>query len=366
MANNRYKLENMLISSSAHFRSVELKATFKATKDLHFKGLPKGYSSHSMTRMQGNRYLINVTNCDVDECESYCVDVDTMTAERLKLNTDYVITNSFVDGEYVLLVVRYGEPIAIMRGLVEIVQIEFRAKYERCKNNHDIFGRWSQQTGHSVYALDDDARLYRIEWQDIKDGKYVKTLVKEDVENFYIDGRLGLATVSRNDLLCLPSDTEVDLKAKVDAKATWTIVTCIAQCWIACGERDLGSVGQSIMASINMQGRVRKPLKLKLTSNGHKNYKGLIQFAGIYSLHNVFTRGRRGIMLAIERDGCCHLISVMYGRLSKLQSIASIVNVDVNDRERDRIVMSVTATGIEGEFIVSGDRWTRLISLKLK
>ena len=54
MAKNRHKLENMLLSSSAHFRSVELKAEFKATKDLYFKGLPKEYYTNSMTRMQGN------------------------------------------------------------------------------------------------------------------------------------------------------------------------------------------------------------------------------------------------------------------------------------------------------------------------
>ena len=40
IANNPYKLEKMLLSSSAHFRSLELKAKFNATKDLHFKGLP--------------------------------------------------------------------------------------------------------------------------------------------------------------------------------------------------------------------------------------------------------------------------------------------------------------------------------------
>ena len=366
MANNPYKLENMLISSSAHFRSLELKAKFKATKDLHFKGLPDDYFIDSMTRMQGNRYLMTVANCDAVRGEVYCVDVNTMTAERLELNVDN-INNSFVDGEYMLLVVSFDDQMIILRDLVEIGQIEFAAKYEYCKSGNEIRGRYAQQAGHSVYAVDDGARLYRIEWQDIKDGKYVKTLVKEKVENFYVDGRLGLATLSTNNVLSSPSGTDVDLKAKVDSKATWTIVACIAKCWIVCGDRDHETDGHAIMTSVNDKGDVRSTLTLKLTSNGYVNDEGIkFKFASIYSLHNVFTRGRRGIMLAIERDGCCHLISVVYGRLSKLQSTNSIVNVNVVEDKRYRIVTSLTATGTKGEFIAGGIGWTKRIILKLK
>ena len=154
-------------------------------------------------------------------------------------------------------------------------------------------------------------------------------------------------------------------------------MACIAKWWIACGDRDLKTDGHAIMASVNDKGDIRSTLTLKLTSNGYVNkftdpfgdksieYEDL-EFAGIYSLHNVYVRGRRGIMLAIERDGCCHLISVMYGIMSKLQSIASIVNVDVVDNERDRIVTSVTDTATDGEFIAGGWNWSKLIRIKLK
>ena len=364
MANNRYKLENILISSSAHLRSLKLKAYFKAIKDLHFDGLSNQYFNQSMTRMQGNRYLMHAYNDDKHEDEAYFLNIDTMTAERLAMNNGDT-SSCFVEGQYIL-VVRYGGSIVILRDLQEIGQIEFVIKGNCCKNYHRIRGRYAQQAGHSVYVVDRHSSLYRVEWQDIKDGKYVKTLVKEDVNNFYVDGRLGLASLNTEDDLSLPSGTEVDLYAKVDSKATWTMVTCIAKCWIACGDRDLKTDGHAIMASINNKGDIISTLKLKLTSNGHLNAEGLIEFAGIYSLHNAYTRGRRGIMLAIERDGCCHLISVNYGIMSKLQSIASIVNVDVNKDERNRIVMSVTSTGTKGEFIAGGKGWTRLISLKLK
>ena len=152
-----------------------------------------------------------------------------------------------------------------------------------------------------------------------KDGKILemasirKTLVKTNVKHFYVDGELGLAIVNMNDTLSLATNSEINLKAKVDSEAKWTIVTSNAKYWIVCG--DLESEGHSIMASISRQGYVRSILKLKLTSNGYINDKHGTEYSGILTLHQAYLRGRRGIMLAIERDGCCHLISVAYGRL---------------------------------------------------
>ena len=367
MADDDIKLLETCFDSYAPYASEELEAYFKATKDLHLDGLPKRYFSDSMTRMQGNRYLVHGYKCAEEDAESYSVGVDTLTAERLKLDDPFNIDKSFVEGRYMLLL-QFIQYMVILKDLQVIGKIYFKAKRKNCKNGHPILGRYAQQAGHSVYAVDRKQGLYRIEWQDIKDGKYGKTLVKENVVHFYVDSRLGLATLNMDDTLSLPSDTVVDLKAKVDSDATWTIVTCIAECWIACGERErgLGIDGHAIMASVSRQADIRSTLKLKLTSNGYKNQYDGREFAGIYSMQKAFTRSRRGIMLAIERDGCCHLISVNYGRLSKLQSIDSIVNVDVVENEKCRIVMSVTATDTKGEFIAGGSNWTKRISLKLK
>ena len=88
IADNRFKLENMLIRSYAHLRSLELKASFEAIEDLYFESFPSKYTVNCMTRMQGNRYLINTVNHAPCKYESFCVDVDTRKAEILKLNTD--------------------------------------------------------------------------------------------------------------------------------------------------------------------------------------------------------------------------------------------------------------------------------------
>ena len=189
------------------------------------------------------------------------------------------------------------------------------------------------------------------------------TLVKSNVEQFCVDRRLGLATLNMDDTLSLPSHTKVDLKSKLDSEVTWTIVTCIAKCWIVCGDRDRG--GHAIRASISDKGDIRSTFDLKLMSNGYKSRDGR-ECGGIFRLHQAYVSGRRGIMLAIERDGCCHLISVAYGSMSKLQSIDSIVPPDVVKPKYECIVMSVTATGRNGEFIAGGWNWTKKITIKLK
>ena len=250
--------------------------------------------------------------------------------------------------------------MAILRGLQYIGQIEFRAKVKFCKNGLPIYGSYAQQAGQTVYAVDQDGDLYRIEWQDIKEGNYQKKQIRSNVENFFVDKILGMAIVDTVGTLYLDNEVEIDL-TKVNTEAKWTIVTCIAKCWIVSGDHK----DKAVMASIIKKGDTRSTLKLRLTSNGFKNHVGL-EYTGIYALRKVYVTGMRGIMMAIEPDGCCHLISVDYGRLTRLQSIDSIVPLDVVKSEELHIAMSVTTTATRGEFIFGGDNWTRLITVKYK
>ena len=191
--------------------------------------------------------------------------------------------------------------------------------------------------------------------------------MKPHVQNFYVDKALGWCTVE-NDTLSLESGTDANLRKKAYYYANWTIVTCVAKCWIFSGDRnhfaDRNLVRDVTMASINKRGKFISRLKIKQTSNGYKNiYRK--KYGGIYSLQKVYNTGMQGIMMAIERDGCCLLISVDFGRLSVLQSIDSIVPSKV-DKKSQRIVIGVTTTAARGEFIVGGWGWTRLITVKYK
>ena len=136
---------------------------------------------------------------------------------------------------------------------------------------------------------------------------------------------------------------------------------CVAKCWNVSGDRK----DRARMASISKKGEVKSMLKLRLTSSGYKN-RHYMEYAGIYALQKVYVTGMKGIMMAIEHGGCCHLISVDYGRLSILQSIDSIVPLDMVKKEYELMVLSVTATAKRGQFIFGGYKWTRLITVKYK
>ena len=107
-ANDHVTLENTLISSHGHFRSIKLRSSFKVIDDLRFDGMPDDYVNFSMTRMRGSQYLV-----DVDFYGAYWIDIDTLAADRLELDLHNVI-NCFIDGEY-MLVVRYYQPMTIYR-----------------------------------------------------------------------------------------------------------------------------------------------------------------------------------------------------------------------------------------------------------
>ena len=329
-------MEEVCLESHAPVKSEKPKACFKDIKDLKFEGMPDGYANCSMARVKDGQYLMNAGY------ESFFVDIDSLTSKKVDISYDIsTLANCFINGEYMLMLRLYGK-MTILRGLKYIGQIEFYAKTETCKNGQPIYGRYAQQAGNTVYAVDDFEHLYRIEWQDIQKCIYHKELIKSDVENFYVNKQLGMAIVDRVGILYLDNEVEIHL-TKVDTKAKWTIVTCIAKCWIVSGDNH----DQAVMASISKKGEVRSTLKLKLTSNGYKGLGGL-EYAGIYALRKVYVTGMRGIMMAIERDGCCHLISVDFGRLSVLQSIDSIVPLSLVKGETKRIVMSVTATAKRG------------------
>ena len=351
---DKFGLEEVLIKSHAPVKSEIPKACFKEIKDLKFEGMSDEYANLYMARVKGSQYLMNAS------FDRYFVDIDTLTAKKADIGYDMrTLANCFINGKYMLML-RLFNDMAIFRGLQHIGQIEFQTKFEYCKNNQLIHGRYAQQAGNTVYVVDRYGDLYRIEWQDIKEGIDHKKLIKRNVENFYVDKELGMAIVDWNCTLSLDNKVEVDL-TKVNTQAKWTIVSCIAKCWIVSGDHK----DKASMASISKKGDIRSTLKFKLTSNGYKGNYGR-KYGGIYALQKVYAIGMRGIMMAIERDGCCHLISVDYGRLTVLQSIDSIVPRDVVEDEYERIVRSVTATAKRGQFMVGGLQWTRLITVKYK
>jgi hypothetical protein len=354
-ANEELGLEEICFVSHVPVKSEIHEGCFKKEmRNLKFEGMPY-YINYSMARVKDSQYLMaRSSGC-------YFVDIDTLKAKKAAIDNNICdLVNLFIDGEHMLMV-RGNDKMTILRDLQNIGQIEFRAKLGIYRNVHGSYGRYVQQVGKTIYAVDEESDLYRIEWQDIRNCIDHKKLIKSEVENFFVDKILGMAIVDCGRILYLDNVVEVDL-TKVNREAKWTIVTSTATCWIVSGDND----DKAVMASISKKGEVRSIFKLKMTSNGYIKYDGS-EFGGVYALHKVYAKGMRGIMLAIERGGSCHLISIDYGRLSVLQSIDSIVPLDVVDDIEDELyVASVTSTGKRGEFIVGGENWTKLITVKYK
>lgn len=81
-----------------------------------------------------------------------------------------------------------------------------------------------------------------------------------------------------------------------------------------------------------------------------------------------YNRHDRCVMLAIEREGACHIVSMAnHGGLCLMRSIASVFDSGfVTEPQTERIVMSASCTDREGELIVAGWKFVRKICLKLK
>lgn len=187
--------------------------------------------------------------------------------------------------------------------------------------------------------------------------------MKSNVENFYVYRELGLATLNWTGDLSLANGFEVDLLLKVESKAKWTIMICVNKFWVVSADSDY----EATITSISKKAEIRSVLKFEIASKGYKDmssFKG--KYGGIYSLRKVYDKSTYGIIMAIECDDCCHLMSIVYGRMAKLQSINSIVPLSKIYYNKDNIVTTVTATGTRGELIVGGWGWAKLITVKIK
>ena len=66
--------------------------------------------------------------------------------------------------------------------------------------------------------MDDSCNIYRLEWSDIKDGRYnIRILIDSNAEDFYaVDRRIGV--LNKDGLAKQPGKRAVDLK-QVDKSA---------------------------------------------------------------------------------------------------------------------------------------------------
>ena len=209
--------------------------------------------------------------------------------------------------------------------------------------------------------IDEKDDLYTICWTDIEKGTLVAPkLIDSQVEDFYVT-RKGMAIVYMNGDLKLPGSIKVDSRT-MPADVKWSTIQYTSNRWIVAGNNK----GHALLATLSTKGLVQSSLTIKLTHNGYDpSLLGTLKYLKV-----TVERKCCSLLLAFGTDGCCHLISMRRSRpLILVQSIASILdtNVDYDTAENARkSTLSVTDTGIEGQFIILAYKQINMISLKFK
>ena len=232
-----------------------------------------------------------------------------------------------------------------------------------CNAGWHFSGLWCQHHGGEIYAIDDSDSLQVIRWPDIEAGDYAcNRVIDGGVEDFcvaagrrailYVDGSLRVDGRPASNILA----TRINVK--------WTIVTKAARYWLVSGNQ----IGDKVvvLVCLSRSGKAKHHIDIQATC--HKN-EPVISHEYMYSLKVVYERSDRAVILAIERDGICHLISIsQHGRFEYLQRLCDIVNTDMtfSAARFSVITAACSAEDKEGEIFIAGYRWIRKINFLLK
>ena len=125
----------------------------------------------------------------------------------------------------------------------------------------------------------------------------------------------------------------------------------------------MDSNGEARISSINAGGKVTGSLTISLTSFKSPDT------AMIYCIKDIAVSRRRAAMLAVEREGCSHLISMTArGRLMLLASLPNVIdrNKDPNDdKQKYKVVFAVSEFSKYGDVLLGGFGWLKKISIKM-
>ena len=144
---------------------------------------------------------------------------------------------------------------------------------------------------------------------------------------------------------------------QVDGDAMWSAVIRSANRWITCGDKN--GDRRSTIASIDDRGLVISSMSIRTTAANDRTF--------INYLKTAIVTGDRGIILAMERSACCHLISMTAsGRLHLIESMPSIRRLDVMyPGDAWKIIESMAESDVEGQYIVAGYMWIKKLTVRL-
>ena len=205
-----------------------------------------------------------------------------------------------------------------------------------------------------MYIIDEEEILYHMAWSDIMNGGQIKkTLIASQIEDFFAAAN-GLGMIGKDGKLTLPEGKVIDLETVMN-KSMPSIVIKLANHWIVSGDLD----GQAIIASFSDSGKLCSRATIDMTSSKSRDT------AMMYSLQTVVVERRSAVMLAVEREGCCHLLSMTCrGRLYVVFTLPSLLN-DTNPSNTYKVVFLVTNFFQNGKTLLGGSLWLKMMSVKI-
>ena len=300
-----------------------------------------------MAHIRYSRYVMLMYDCDAHTSAIYDADIETL--DIAKIGEHGIVVN-------IVVVFKCYAIATVLHNQVDAGQIDVKCKYvhsSRCLARD----RYCQQLDDDIYVVDDDYKLWRVSWHDVKARRYeAKCLIDDDVEDFYMHEH-GNAILKTTGIIALSWGQSTTNMLDVDGDAKWSAVIRSANRWISCGDKNDDRM--STIASIDDRGVVISSMSIgTIMVNGYSFIK---------YLKTAIVIGNQVIILAMEHSACCHLISMTAsGHLHMLESMPSICRPDVKyPSDMCKVIDSMTESDVEGQYIVAGYMWIRKLTLKL-
>ena len=340
-----------LIKTLTLIGAQRIKASIKSISDLFIEGIDGDQCViESMAPLSHNRYAAAVYDNKDCRYEIGYVDLNKNTFSMTNLLQGAIGILARCDA---VLVVQRSLNVTVFVGDQDNGNLGIEPREVCCKSGWYISDRWFQDRKDDIYILSQENTLYSMKWSRILDKNYTdKVSLATDVEDFYATAA-GVAILGVKGNLMLPGCHAIDLNV-VDPAIKWSIVIGDANRWIVSGN---GS-GLFKLVYVNRSARLRSTMSIE--SDASETYMVCMK---------MITSSRHGsLILAAERPGVCHLISVS-GR-SMMTLIRTIKNLSVKTnescKEMANTIFSVTLGRLAGELIVAGVGWIKNIVIKLR
>ena len=314
-------------------------------------GMPRRYFALGSSHTRDGRYVMTVHDCDAHNCVTNAADIGTSTVTSIDRHG--TVVNIATRGN-IVVVFKCGKAVVLVdRKPAGHIDVKCR---ERWVSDWYICDRWSQQLNDDIYVIDNSDRLIRISWQDVTAHRYASLAVVDSrVEDFYVHDQ-GNAILKTTGTLVLNSvSRSVNMQA-VYAGVKWSTVIKAANRWLVCGDKtDMTSA----IVSLDDRGVIISSVSIRTTA--------VYGQAFIKYLKTAVVRQHQAIILAIDVDACCHLISMTAsGHLHTLESMPTIRRPDIQyPNESYKQISSMAETDTEGQYIVAGYMWIKKLTVRL-